>query len=443
MRRTLKARHRPSGLGSQRSLDGIVSGVFLLIVVSGVLVHRVDTNDHDDPTPANVVQTQSTVSDPDQEVTLPVSPTAPALVPEPTEPMGGGGRNQVVPVLGPTTLSPAELAEFKPNELGHIPVLMYHAFTQNEAYLDDWTITPDIFRQQLQWLYDRDFFVLSMADLISNQISVPAGKHPVVLTFDDSSSGQFRLLTDDMGNLDPDPVTAVGVLEAFFTKHPDFGRGGFFAVVPIKCFTHVDEVTTCEERLTWLAEHGYEIGNHTWWHENLGDVSDETFRSQIGDTSIWLNERVPDHANRSSVLVLPFGKYPAHAWQFDLLVTGFLWEGQTIKMTGVVAVGGGPSVSPSSVAWDPWEIARVNTDNATLGHWQDRIDTGALTLYTSDGNPASIAVPNNLEGDIVDQFDAAIIAREGRFLLRYDAAPAADEAALRQPLSRRESLLAR
>jgi peptidoglycan/xylan/chitin deacetylase (PgdA/CDA1 family) len=304
---------------------------------------------------------------------------------------------------------------------------MYHAFTQNEAYLDDWTVTPDLFRQQLQWLYDRDFYILSMADLISNKISVPAGKHPVVLTFDDSSSGQFRLLENDTGEFSPDPVTAVGIMEAFFADHPDFGRGGFFAVVPTKCFSYDDEVTTCEERLTWLAEHGYEIGNHTWWHQNLGDVSDETFRSQVGDAKLWIDERVPDHANRSTILVMPSGEYPAHAWQFDMLVTGFPWKGHTVQMTGVLSASGGPSVSPSSVAWDPWAIARVNTDNAILGHWQEQIDTGGMTLYTSDGNSSTVAVPDDLAGDIVDQFDAEFITREGRFLLRYDAAPIDDQ----------------
>ncbi len=430
MKRKSTGKHHPSGVGISRSLNGIVSGLFLLVIVASVLVHRLSVSviNDADLTIANVAPTRSTVSEPDHDARV-SAPTAVAdPVTEPSEPIRRGGDNQIVHVPVAPTPSPAELGTFKPNELGHIPVLMYHAFTRNEAYLDEWTVTPEIFQQQLQWLYDRDFFILSMADLINNEIAVPPGKHPVVLTFDDSSSGQFRLLEDDTGGFYPDPVTAVGVLEAFFADHPDFGRGGFFAVVSAKCFSHDDEVTTCEERLSWLAEHGYEIGNHTWWHQNLGDVSDETFRSQVGDAKLWIDERVPDHANRSTVLVLPYGKYPAHPWQFDMLVTGFPWEGHRIKMTGVVAVGGGPSVSPSSVAWDPWEIARVNTDDTTLGRWQDQVETGTMTMYTSDGNPASIAVPYDLEGDIVDQFDAEVIAREGRLLLRYDVAPAEEQA---------------
>jgi len=269
---------------------------------------------------------------------------------------------------------------------------MYHAFTQNEAYLDQWTVTLETFRQHLQWFYDRDFFILSMEDLINNEISVPPGKHPIVLTFDDSSSGQFRLLRDETGGFYPDPKTAVGIMEAFFEDHPGFGRGAFFAVVPIRCFQYKEEVTTCEERLAWLAEHGYEIANHTWSHENLRDVSEDTLIAQIGDATLWIDERVPDQGNRSSILVIPYGEYPADAQQFDKITTEFPWDGQMVQLIAAVAVAGGPSVSPSSDNWDPWVITRVNTDDATLGYWQDQIDTGAMTMYTSDGDPTTTAI---------------------------------------------------
>ena len=431
MRRLLRGTARLGVDVSRRSPDRLGSGVLLLVIVTGVLGHHLSRADITVPTlaPAServdaVTVPRPTVPVPEEELPAPSPPVHPVAASPTVIRQGGEPPHAQAPVA--PMLTSAELALLKPNELGHIPVLMYHAFTTNPEDLDEWTTTPDAFRDDLQWLYKHAFFIISLADLIDNKIAVPPGKHPVVLTFDDSSSGQFRLRKDATGQLAPDPVTAVGVMEAFFAKHPDFGRGGFFAVVPVKCFAHDDEVTTCEERLAWLAEHGYEIGNHTWWHENLGDVNDETFRSQIGDTKLWIDERVPGDANSSTILVLPFGEYPGYGREFDMLVNGFPWEGQTIQLTGVVAVNGGPSVSPSSVAWDPWAIARLNTDDATFGYWQAQIEADAITLYTSDGNPALITIPDDLPGDIVDQLDAELISRRGRSLVRYDAAPADD-----------------
>lgn len=89
----------------------------------------------------------------------------------------------------PINLTADERLSARPNELGRIPVLMYHAFTQNEAYLDEWTVTTDQFWAHLEWLHDHDFYITPLADLINNEISVPPGKREVVLTFDDSSSG--------------------------------------------------------------------------------------------------------------------------------------------------------------------------------------------------------------------------------------------------------------
>lgn len=430
---------RGGGDGLRHSLDRIGSGLLLIVIVTTVLLQRVIVS----PPPntasiaAHASQPLAAAPGPDRLATPHVPPTPPDPVQSnlpvpstrvdqvPATRRGGDSRHVAVPE--PTPLSAAEVATYQPNELGHIPVLMYHAFTTNPEYLDDWTRTLDGFRDDLQWLSDHDFFLIGIGDVLRNEIAVPAGKHPVVLTFDDASSGQFRLLQDATGERYPDPSTAVGVMEAFFTEHPDVGRGAHFAFVPNNCFHYDEEVTTCEERVTWLAEHGYEIGNHTWYHQNLSEADDERFMSQIGDTKLWIDGHVSGKANQSNVLTLPFGARPATEGQDQMLVNGFDWEGQRIQMAAVLLVGGGPSVSPDSAAWDPWAITRVNTDEATLGLWKEQIERGALTLYTSDGNPASVTIPEELPEDLVGQFDPDDLASRGRSLLRYDATPAVDQ----------------
>src|SRR5680860_1826061 len=66
---------------------------------------------------------------------------------------------------------------------------------------DHFTRTIEDFHADLQWLYDHEFYVIPMADLVRDNISAPAGKHPVVLTFDDASPSQFRLIEQPDGNL--------------------------------------------------------------------------------------------------------------------------------------------------------------------------------------------------------------------------------------------------
>lgn len=363
------------------------------------------------PTEASLDAIQPT-SGADLAMIEPTVSSTPTEVPE----TGVGGSVEV-----PVVLSATELERFQPNELGQIPVLMYHAFTQNEAYLDEWTVTTDQFFAHLQWLYDHDFYITPLVDLINNEISVPAGKSPVVLTFDDSSAGQFRLFEGADGAFTPDPLSAVGVMEAFYADHPDFGRGGLFAVNPVNCFAYDAQEATCEERLTWLAEHGYEIANHTWWHENLHTVSNEMFLDQVGGAKLWIDERVKvREANLSNVLILPFGEWPRNDEQIDWLLNGFRYEGQDISIGGIVEVSGGFSPSPSSGEWDRRSIHRINTDPESWNYWMGQVETGEATMFVSDGNPGTVTVPNQLSEDIDWMWDAEWASSYGMVVIRYD-----------------------
>lgn len=365
-----------------------------------------------------------------------VAPDATMVLPVSTRAAGSPRRATATatspPSTTPTTvpedvhLNGSQLHVVQPEELGRIPVLMYHAFTADTTYLDEWTLLPDQFREQLQWLYDHDFSVLSMLDLVNNEIAVPPGKHPVVLTFDDASAGQFRLIEDGKGTLVPDPATAVGVMEAFFAEHPDFGHTAFFAIIPINCFSYPEEVVSCEDRLTWLARHGYEMGNHTWYHQDLSQADDETLKQQVGDAKIWLDQRVPGLANLSNVLVLPYGAFPATDAQYTMLHDGFTWQGQTIRMEAIITVNGGPSPSPSGNRWTRYSINRYSSEPGTFAYWQDQFLRGETTLYTSDGNPDTITVPETLPEDIAGQFDPGIVASQDMQLVTWR--PASDPA---------------
>ena len=163
----------------------------------------------------------------------------------------------------------------------------------------------------------------------------------------------------------------VGILEDFYAKHPDFGRGGFFAVLPqMPCAsagqltepTVPDQVPIVPQKLTWLLDNGYEIGNHTYEHQSLLDVDNDFFKRQIGEAIVAFQAMVPEI--QGDILNMPFGEYPdstKHPQQWQWLRDGFEYQGKQIKIIGAVTVGNQPSYAPVSTNWDPMFVYRIAT----------------------------------------------------------------------------------
>ncbi len=358
-----------------------------------------------------------------------------AAVGSPTSGEASGGETTLPPAMGDMIppsgsferLTTNQLRTHQPNELGVIPVLQYHVFVTDPKLVDQFTVTIDTFNAHLQWLYDHNFYVISMAEFIRDEITAPPSKHPVVLTFDDGTAGQFRFIKGRDGKLVPDPNSAVGAMEAFFAKHPDFGRGGFFAILPFNCFAEPnepDQMPYCEQKLTWLAEHGYEIGNHTAGHQDLLDITDEQFMAELGEAVIWIDERVPEPGNLSQVLIMPYGNYPdadLHQEQCRMMREGFEYKGRTIRIEAAFMVGANPAESPSSTLWDPIWIPRIQTYDEVMDFWFTAFEDGSVILYASDGNPETVTVPDPLPPLLEGELDPDLISQSGKELIQYGA----------------------
>ncbi len=297
----------------------------------------------------------------------------------------------------------ATFATHPPNELGHVPILMYHAFVTDPAYTDEWTITLDQFRDQLDWLREHDFVMVGMRSMVTGRFDVPAGKKPAILTFDDASAGQFGL-REATGGYEVNPDTAVGVLEAYAKEHPDFAGPAFFAVLPFNCFASEGDPSSCEERLNWLVDHDYEIGNHTADHVSLADVAPDFFTKSIGSMELWINDRVPQgKGNLADVLVLPFGAYPdidLHPDQRSWLYDGFWYLGDPVNLDLVVAVNGGPAISPYSTKFSMLDVYRFNTTPDLFAYYADQMVSGEISIFVSDGDPETVTVPADLEQSV-------------------------------------------
>jgi peptidoglycan/xylan/chitin deacetylase (PgdA/CDA1 family) len=282
-------------------------------------------------------------------------------------------------------VSYAGAGDLTPNELGRVMILEYHKIDYPE---ERWTRTPENFRRDLETLYAKGYRLINLGDLLDRKIKIPAGTTPVVLTFDDSSPGQFRYVEAN-GSVQIDPKSAIGVLEAFIAEKPDFGRGGTFYVLPgaSKPNRLFNQPEYEGKKLQYLVNHGYEIGNHTLWHANLGKYPEATVRAQVAEAQVWIQRHVPDYKTRT--LALPHGVYPPDvSW-----VLHGSAKGTTYNHDAVLMVAGGPAPSPFSRAFDPVRLPRIQAVERDLAYWLNYFDKNPHERFVSDGDTNSVTVP--------------------------------------------------
>lgn len=276
-------------------------------------------------------------------------------------------------------------AQRPPNELGQLMILVYHRIDSPEGR---WTRTPANFRRDLERLWAAGYRLVALGDVLDGRIDLPAGTTPVVLTFDDSSPGQFRYLeTDGAPRIDPD--SAVGILEAFARAHPEFGLRATFYVLPAAAPPHrlFGQPAREGDKLRYLASRGFEIGNHTLWHANLALYPEPTVRRQLAAAQEWIQRHVPGYRPRS--LALPMGAYPREpAW-----AVGGSVDGTVYRHEAILRVTGGPAPSPFSRGFDPLRLPRIQAIESEIAHWLGYFDRRPAERFVSDGDPLAVTVP--------------------------------------------------
>lgn len=295
------------------------------------------------------------------------------------------------PASTPSSSSDASVRQ-QPNELGVVPIIEYHIISDENGR---WTRSRDTFRQDLERWYEAGFRTISLHDFIDNRIDVPAGLSPLIITFDDSSPGQFTFI-EEGGSLKPDPNCAVAILEEFVREHPDFGLHATFFVLPAADPPHdlFGQKEYQKQKLEYIVNRGMEIGNHTFWHQQLTDLPDEEVVRQIGQANKVVTEMVPGYRVRT--FALPLGEWPPNR---SLVVSGE-WEGVPYKNDAVLLAGAQPAPPPSSTDYDPLAIPRIQVIDETMALWFDLLQTDPEMWYVSDGNPETITFPERLSSKL-------------------------------------------
>ena len=289
-------------------------------------------------------------------------------------------------------------AEKVPNELGLIPILMYHSVGGEREFgggpLYDrhgLNIAPVTLRRQLQRMYDAGWYPINMRDALSARLDVPRGKTPVVLTFDDARPSQFRLLPG--GGTNPD--CAVGILEAFHASHPGWPRRATFYVLPESRYNGVpfDQDGLETRKLRFLARRGYELGNHTTSHRSLAGMSTATLRWEMAACARYFRRQVPGLT--MDTMALPYGIAPRDRARWQDLLTG-AQGGTRYHNRCILLARGGLAFAPADRRFDRTRIPRVEAAPGQIERWLQPPPPGQeAPLYVSDGDRNTVTVPRS------------------------------------------------
>jgi peptidoglycan/xylan/chitin deacetylase (PgdA/CDA1 family) len=266
--------------------------------------------------------------------------------------------------------------------------MMYHKLVAHPT--SDYERTPADFIKDLTWFEKNGFVPITAADFVAGKIDIPAGKHPVVLTFDDGTVSQFALGS----NGKPKPGTAVALMQAFAATHPDFPAIATFYVNKDPFGSQDGEGV-----LAYLTAHGDEVGVHTVDHTDLGTASSAKVQQEIADNLAMINKADP--AQKVTTMALPFGVSPKTRALDHTGASG----GISYDLAGVMLVGANPSHSPYNAAFEPYSIPRIRAEDVADAKVADKAyvsgsELPALIadksqLYTSDGDPAHVSYPKS------------------------------------------------
>ncbi|MCX7843708.1 MAG: polysaccharide deacetylase family protein [Clostridia bacterium] len=290
-----------------------------------------------------------------------------------------------------------DVSQVKPNEAGSIMVVMFHNFIDEYKSGDkEYTTTFDDFRKLLPKLYEKGYRLINVNDYLSNNINVPAGCIPMMFTFDDGTAGQFNLVEEN-GRLVANKQSAVGIMEEFNKAHPDFGlKGTFYVNLGLKTF---EGKGTISERLKYLVDKGFEIGNHTYSHISLPKAkSAQEIQREVGKNQKAMLELIPDYTMTS--LALPFGQASKELQEY---VHKGEFEGIKYDNMAIMLVGANPAASPVSKSFNPLKTARVRASgikpvDCDLAWWVEKLSRSEQ--YVSDGNPDTVTVPKSNEATV-------------------------------------------
>ena len=302
------------------------------------------------------------------------------------------------------------------NELGKVPIMMYHGiknisdsetdYIGGNVDKDGYTRTAESFKEDLEFYYQKGYRMVKLSDYINGNIDVPYGKSPIILTFDDGNANNILVKgLDEDGNIIIDENSAVGILESFKKKYPDYNVTAIFFITN----NLFNQPEYNDKIINWLVDNGYEVGNHTKGHNNFSNISTEETEEVVGYMYDKLESIIGN--KYSKIVALPFGSpYNKTHANYSHIING-TYNGKNYQTEAALRVGWEPEVSPFDKNFDKTFLKRCRAYDNNGKDFDIEMVFNNLekNRYISDGNIETITTSITNQSLINDSTDKQIV----------------------------------
>jgi len=309
----------------------------------------------------------------------------------------------------PAAPKPLDLNVCRPNEVGFIPILEYHELTSDGATPRGYQFPIDSFRKDMERLYSLGYRPISLHDFLKGKIDVPLGRSPVIITFDDALPGQIYFNRD--GSLSAD--CAAGVLLTMHHKHSDWPVHGVFYILTMRgTEEYFFQKEWSQQKLQWLVDNGFEIGNHTLHHfKGMNTWPDSRAMTEIAGGAKMIQKHLPGYP--VDTIALPYGVYPHNR---KLVIKGES-GGYVYSNIAAFRAGYNPALPPWSKKYNSYELPRIIPGDGSfeIEWWLSQIEKHPKDKYISDGDPWTVTIPASYNNRVAIKK----VQKEGLFFRTY------------------------
>ena len=302
------------------------------------------------------------------------------------------------------------------DELGEVPIMMYHGihnkknsdtdYTGGNVDRDGYQRTAEAFRNDLEFYYKSGYRMIRLTDFVDGNIDVELGKSPIILTFDDGLENNIKVTgLDKKGEIIIDPNSAVGILEEYKKKYPDFNvtatffvNGGLFGQEEYN-----------EKILKWMVKHGYDIGNHTYNHVDFTKIGIDKTIEEIGSIYSILDKIIP--GKYVNIVALPFGSpYKYDHPNMEYILKGE-YNGKKYNTKAALRVGWKSESSPFDKEFSSNFLKRIRAYDNEGKEFDIEMNFKLLenNKYISDGDKETIVIKRENEQNLVNEKNRKVI----------------------------------